>query len=126
VTPLVVFLGAGLGGVGRFALGGWIQRAAGPAFPLGTLVVNVSGSLLLGFLYALLAGMNAPPQWRAFVGIGLCGGYTTFSTFSYEAVQLLQEAQWSRAAVYIGGSVMLSLAGAVLGAWLAAGILRGS
>jgi CrcB protein len=125
MIPLVVFVGAGLGGLGRWWIGGWVQESAGASFPWGTLVVNASGSLLLGFLYAFLVGTEASPQLRAFAAIGVCGGYTTFSTFSYESVQLLQHGEWGRAAVYMAGSVALSLAGVILGIWLAQGALRG-
>lgn len=115
MIPFVVFVGAGLGGVARYAIGGWIQQSAGPGFPWGTLAINLSGSLALTFLYALLEGTSAPAQWRAFVGIGVLGGYTTFSTFSYEAVRLLQDAQWNRATVYVLASVVGSLGAALLG-----------
>ncbi|MBX6363502.1 MAG: fluoride efflux transporter CrcB [Gemmatimonadetes bacterium] len=124
MIPFVVFLGAGVGGLVRYALGGWIQQAAGPGFPWGTLVVNVTGSLVLAFLYALLEGSVAAPQWRAFLGIGFCGGYTTFSTFSYETLRLLQDAQWGRASWYVLGSVVLSLLAAAVGFRLAAGLLQ--
>jgi protein CrcB len=85
--PLVIFLGAGLGGVARYALSVWVQTAAGTAFPWGTLLINTTGSFVLAVLYAALDGTAAAPEWRAFVGIGLCGGYTTFSTFSYETIR---------------------------------------
>ena len=98
MIPVLVFLGAGAGGVARYAIGGLVQTATAPTFPAGTLFVNISGSLLLTFLYALLENLAAPPQWRALLGIGFCGGYTTFSTFSYEAVRLLQGGEWTRAA----------------------------
>lgn len=124
MIPFVVFLGAGVGGLVRYALGGWIQQAAGAGFPWGTLVVNVTGSLLLAFLYAVLEGTIAAPQWRALLGIGFCGGYTTFSTFSYETLRLLQEAQWGRASWYVLGSVALSLIAAAAGFRLAAGLLQ--
>lgn len=124
MTPLVVFVGAGLGGLARYAVGGWIQQGGGSAFPWGTLAVNVSGSLALAALYALLEGTPASPQWRAFLAVGLCGGYTTFSTFSYETVRLVQEAQWPRATAYVAASVAASLGATVLGFWLGATILR--
>lgn len=121
---LVVLVGGGIGALARYGLGGWIQNAAGAAFPWGTLVINVSGSLLLALLFALLEGSRARPEWRAFLGIGFCGGYTTFSTFSYEAFRLLQDGQWQRAAVYMLGSLVLALAGTFAGFWLGAAVLR--
>ncbi len=113
--PLVIFLGAGLGGVARYALSVWVQTAAGTAFPWGTLLINTTGSFVLAVLYAALDGTAAAPEWRAFLGIGLCGGYTTFSTFSYETVRLVQDGEWTRATLYVVASVFLSLAAVVLG-----------
>ncbi len=113
--PLVIFLGAGLGGVARYALSVWVQSTAGTAFPWGTLLINTTGSFVLAVLYAALDGIAAAPEWRAFLGIGLCGGYTTFSTFSYETVRLVQDGEWTRATLYVVASVFLSLAAVVLG-----------
>jgi CrcB protein len=124
MLALVIFVGAGIGGVARYAVGGWVQAATGAAFPWGTLLVNVTGSLLLMFSYALLEGTAAAPEWRAFVGIGVLGGYTTFSTFSFETVRLLQDGEWERAALYAVGSVVLSIAAAVLGVGLGSMLLR--
>jgi fluoride exporter len=124
MLALVIFVGAGLGGVSRYAVAGWVQAAAGASFPWGTLLVNVTGSLLLALIYAILEGTSGSPEWRAFLGIGFCGGYTTFSTFSYETVRLLQDGEWEHATLYIVGSVALSLAGAVLGFWLGSAVLR--
>jgi CrcB protein len=120
----VVFVGAGLGGVIRFALGGWIQEAAGAGFPWGTFFINVTGSLGLGFLYALLEGTPPRPAWRAFVGVGFCGGYTTFSTFSYETARLVHDGQWPRAMLYGMGSMILALIATFAGFNAAAAILR--
>lgn len=124
MIAIVVFLGAGLGGLARYALGGWVQQAAGAAFPWGTFIINVTGSLLLGFLVAFLEGIAASPTWRLFLTIGFCGGYTTFSTFSYESMRLLQDSQWARAAAYIAGSTVLSIAAAFAGFALALQLLR--
>ncbi len=121
---LVVLVGGGIGALARYWLGGWIQNAAGADFPWGTLAINVSGSLLLALLYALLEGSRARPEWRAFLGIGFCGGYTTFSTFSYEAFRLLQDGQWRRAAAYMLGSLVLALAGTFAGFYLGETVLR--
>ena len=124
MTALVIFLGSGLGGLARYAAGVWIQNTSRSDFPWGTLVINVSGSLLLGLVYGTLDNMSAAPEWRAFLGIGVLGGYTTFSTFSYETVRLLQDGEWDRALWYVLGSVIVSLAAALLGFRLASDLLR--
>jgi len=115
-----VALGSGLGGVARLLLGGWIQNRFGPSFPIGTLVINVTGSLLLGFLlrYALetpAIGSDA----RALLTTGFCGGYTTFSTFGYETVRLLEDGEYRRAAIYTALSVGLVLIAVASGMVLA-------
>lgn len=124
MVALVIFVGAGLGGLARYGVSGWVQAAGGAGFPWGTLLVNVTGSLLLASVYAFLEGTAAAPEWRAFLGIGVLGGYTTFSTFSYETLRLVQDGQWERALLYAAGSVFLSLAGAVLGLRLASAMLQ--
>ncbi len=121
---LAVLVGGGIGALARYGLGGWVQNAAGADFPWGTLAINVSGSLLLALIYALLEGSRARPEWRAFLGIGFCGGYTTFSTFSYEAFRLLEDGQWNRAAAYMLGSLVLALAGTFAGFYLGETVLR--
>jgi len=124
MVALVVFIGAGLGGLARYGVGGWIQAAAGGGFPWGTLLINVTGSLLLTFVYAFLEGTAAAPEWRAFLGVGALGGYTTFSSFSFETVRLVQDGEWDRALAYVAASVILSLAGAVLGFRVATIVLQ--
>lgn len=111
-----VALGSAAGGVVRYLLGGWIQERSGSSFPIQTLVINVSGSLLLGFIqrYALETAA-VTPEVRAMLTIGLCGGYTTFSTFSLETVRLLEEGDLRRAGLYVGLSVILSVGAAILG-----------
>jgi CrcB protein len=112
----LVALGGALGSVSRFLLGPAIQRALNATFPVGTLLINVVGSLILGFLLGLAAeGVDVSPETRAFVAVGFCGGFTTFSTFSYEAIRLLEDGEGSRAALYILASVVLSLAAAFVG-----------
>jgi CrcB protein len=112
----LVALGGALGSVSRFLLGPAIQRALNATFPVGTLLINVLGSLILGFLLGLAAeGVDVSPETRAFVAVGFCGGFTTFSTFSYEAIRLLEDGEGSRAALYILASVVLSLAAAFVG-----------
>lgn len=112
----LVALGGALGSVSRFLLGPAIQRVFSATFPVGTLLINVAGSLILGFVLGLAAeGVDVTPEARAFVAVGFCGGFTTFSTFSYEAIRLLEDGEGSRAALYILASVVLSLVAAFVG-----------
>jgi CrcB protein len=122
--PFYIALGGALGSLSRYWLGGVIQRVYPGTFPLGTLVINVTGSLLIGFLlrYSLdSAAVSA--EVRAFLTIGFCGGYTTFSTFSWEAIRLIDDGDWRRATLYIAASVLLSLLATVLGIMLARQVL---
>jgi fluoride exporter len=119
-----VAAGGALGSGTRYLLGAAIQERAGPGFPLGTLIVNVTGSLLLGFLLRFaLGGAAVSPEVRLFLTTGFCGGYTTFSTFSYETVRLFEDGDYRRAVLYIALSVALSIAGTWLGFSLARGLL---
>lgn len=111
-----VALGSALGGVARFLLSSFLQQKVGTAFPVGTLVVNISGSLLLGFLMSYaLSSAAISPEVRGLLTTGFCGGYTTFSTFTYETMALLEDGELGRAATYVLLSVVVSLIGAYLG-----------
>jgi CrcB protein len=102
--------------VSRYLLGGLVQRLAAGTFPAGTLLINVTGSFLLGAI--LRYGIDTPtltPEVRALLTVGFCGGYTTFSTFSYETVALMEDGEWPRAAVYVALSVGLSVLATFLG-----------
>jgi CrcB protein len=113
---LAVALGSAVGGVSRYLLGGLIQRWAGGEFPLHTLLINITGSFLLGFLYKFGADTSAfSPEWRGLLMIGFCGGYTTFSAFSLETVALIESGAVGRAFLYILLSVALSVAAAAAG-----------
>ena len=115
---LAIALGGALGSVMRHAVGLWVQRGI-PGFPWGTFVINVTGSCLLGFLAKALGGDTVNPSLRAALTIGLCGGYTTFSTFSFETMRLIEEGFAARAATYVIASVVLSLLAIFAGAALA-------
>lgn len=119
-TYWAVAFGAALGGVARYYLASALQQRLGATFPWGTLVVNVSGSLLLGVLirYAL-ATPTVSVEMRALLTTGFCGGYTTFSTYSYETATLLEDGQYSRAGVYALSSMVLALAATIGGFALA-------
>ena len=119
MTAVAVAVGGALGAVARYWIGGWVQDAADGFFPAGTLTVNVLGSLLLGFLVVWLQASLASPELRSLLTIGVLGSFTTFSTFTWETVALLQDGQWTRAGVYAGGSLLLGLLAVVVGAFLA-------
>lgn len=116
---LYVALGGAVGALARFAVAGWAMQRLGPGFPWGTLAVNLAGSVLLGFLLTALPGRPAETELRALVAIGFCGAFTTFSAFGWETAQLLRIGAHGAAALYVGGSVVLSVLGVLGGAWAA-------
>ncbi|MEO7016827.1 MAG: fluoride efflux transporter CrcB [Leifsonia sp.] len=117
MTPLVVLAVAaagGLGAVARLVFDGVLRSRLAVNFPLGTTVINVTGSFLLGLVTALALAHGLPAEWRAILGTGFLGGYTTFSTASYETVRLAQQRRY-RAALFNGiGMLGLALAAAGL------------
>ncbi|MGA2029158.1 MAG: fluoride efflux transporter CrcB [Verrucomicrobiota bacterium] len=122
---LWVAIGGALGSMGRYWLSGLVAARFGETFPWGTLVINVTGSFLIG----IFAGFATPegrldPQSRVFATqflmIGICGGYTTFSAFSLQTLNLLRDREW----LYAGGNVILSVVLCMIAVWL--GYLLGS
>ena len=111
-----VSLGGLIGAVSRYLIGTWAGTLWGAAFPWGTLLINVAGSLILGF-YLTLAVERPPhrPLVRLLVTIGFCGAFTTFSTFTYETVWLWQRGAWPVAAGYVVASLVLGLLAVVIG-----------
>lgn len=114
--------GAGcLGAVARFALDGAVRHRVATAVPVGTMAINLSGSLLLGLLTGLVAFHQVPADLNLVAGSGFCGGYTTFSTASFETVRLLQEGRHRAAMMSGAGTALGALAAAAVGlglAWL--------
>ncbi len=110
---LWIAVGSALGGMARYWFTGVAARAFGETFPWGTLMINILGSFVIGFFVALTApgaGRYAvDPNIRAFVTVGICGGFTTFSAFSLQTLVLMQEGEWLQAGGYILGSVALCL-----------------
>jgi CrcB protein len=114
---LWIAVGSAIGGVGRYWLSGAVANAFGESFPWGTLIVNVSGSFAIGFIATI-----SDPEGRLFLSstarqflmTGICGGYTTFSSFSIQTLSLLRDGQWAAAGANIVGSVFLCL----LAVWL--------
>jgi fluoride exporter len=103
-------LGGALGALARFAAGGWVATWAGAGFPWATFIINASGSLVLGCLARLFAGIGGRARMRAFTTVGLCGGFTTFSTFDLETYALLKHGRYALAAIYSSGSVVTCIA----------------
>lgn len=117
---LVIGLGAFVGANLRYLVQTWLADRWGSTFPYGTLVANVTGSLVLGFFVALVtARLIVSPNVRLFVAVGLLGGYTTFSSFTVEALNLVQSGRWLPATLYLLGNVVLGLLAAIAGVLLA-------
>lgn len=122
---LIVFLGAGIGGMLRHAVNIAGLRLGWTAFPAASLVVNVTGSLAMGLAVGAFAHMAGLPQAaRLFLTTGVLGGYTTFSTFSLDAAALWQRGRHDLAALYVAGSVVLAIAGLFAGLALARALFR--
>jgi CrcB protein len=111
---LVIFLAGGAGSVARYLVSGWVQRQGTESFPLGTLVVNVLGCLLIGFLTAAFSGrFLLREEYRIMITVGFIGGFTTFSTFGLETFTLLDDGQVMRAMM----NVLLSVALGMVAVW---------
>jgi CrcB protein len=109
---LIVFLGGGLGAMVRHGVNLAGLRLLGPDFPYATFFINVSGSTIMGIVAAYFAFLGEASQhWRLFLTTGILGGYTTFSAFSLDAALLYERGEWGSAALYVLGSVVLSIGG---------------
>jgi len=118
LIALLVALAGGVGAVARFLLDGAIRSRIALLVPAGTFVINVSGSLLLGFITGIVMVGAEPTDFRVVLGTGFLGGYTTFSTATIETVRLLQQRRWVAAGVNGVGMLLLGLGAAVLGVFL--------
>jgi CrcB protein len=112
---LLLIAAGGLGAVCRFVVDGVVRSRSGATFPLGTLVINISGSLVLGLVTGLTVAQLLPDAVRLVVGTGFLGGYTTFSTASFETVRLVQERRLPAALLYGLGTLVATTAVAGLG-----------
>lgn len=120
-----ITLGGILGTLARYFLQGWVQQRSGLAtFPVGTLIINLIGSFVLGMVVRFGTGSTLiSPDLRAGLTIGLCGAFTTMSTFSYESMKLLADGEYWYAGLYMGGTVLGCLAAVIMGTQLAAKML---
>lgn len=124
MTLVVIGLGGALGALSRYVASGWVQALSNSFFPWGTMVVNVLGSLALGFLMVWLQSTAASAETRGLITVGFLGSFTTFSTFSYETAAMLRDGEWWRAGGYTVGSVLLGLMAVGAGAFLAAALTQ--
>ena len=127
IEYLWIALGSALGGVGRYWLSGVIARRFGEAFPVGTLVVNATGSFVIGFIATLThpeGRLLMSASARQFLMVGICGGYTTFSSFSLQTLNLAREGEWFYAGANVVASVLLCLLAVWLGHVLAELVVR--
>ena len=115
MNALLVFLGGGTGSVLRYLMGMWIGSAA---FPWATLVVNAVGSFAIGLLGGWASRFGWGETLRLSLTVGLCGGFTTFSTFSKESLALAEAGRWCALAAYAIGSVAVGIAAVALGYWI--------
>src|SRR5215475_9294947 len=116
---LAVALGGALGSVARYLVGIGSTKLFGVQFPWGTLIINIAGSFLIGVLAELFAlKWDLPQSGRAFLTVGICGGFTTFSTFSLDAYVLMEHGEFWATSAYVVGSVVLSIAALVAGLYL--------
>lgn len=115
VNYMFVGLGAALGGIGRYWLSGLVQNMLPSGFPFGTLSVNVIGSFILGMImFTVEAEVFIRPEYRLFWAVGMCGALTTFSTFSFETLQLVRDAEFAAAGLNVLLNVVLTLVALIL------------
>lgn len=115
---LWICLGGAAGTGARYLLSGWLLRVAGPGFPWGTLAVNVLGSFLLGVLMEVARWMDIPPTPRLALATGVMGGFTTYSSFNHETLQLFARNEWLLGGSYAAGTFLSCLAAGVFGMWV--------
>ncbi|MEO6531700.1 MAG: fluoride efflux transporter CrcB [Specibacter sp.] len=121
MTPLIflaIAIAGGVGAAARFAVDGLIGHRFKTAFPWATFAINVSGSLALGLLSAAAAGVLVSAEWSMILGVGFLGGYTTFSTTSYETLRLLTDKRYLASLGNALGTLTVSVGAAALGYWL--------
>ncbi len=116
MAVLMVALGGALGSVVRYLVGGWVAERWGTSFPYGTLVINITASFIIGFFLAFAQDRaRLSPYWRLFIAVGFVGGYSTFSTYEYESIRLLQDGEMLLGMLYLVGSMAGGAIAAITG-----------
>jgi CrcB protein len=117
---LWISLGAVLGANARYFVSRWAARTLSPIFPYGTLLINITGSMLLGFFLVWTSErVLADPRWRYLIAIGFCGAYTTFSSYAFESMYFFEQGQWGLFAANLLGNNLLCLSACLAGMALA-------
>jgi len=115
-----VSVGAVVGACARYLLSNYVAKHAFSAFPYGTLLINVTGSLVLGFFIIVATErLFVADRWRLLLAVGFCGSYTTFSSYAFESFALIEQGQWTQVALNVAGSNLLCLGAVAVGAALA-------
>lgn len=116
---LLISVGAIVGANLRYWVGDWVAQRLGASFPYGTLVVNLTGTLILGIFITLATERFLwDPRWRVLIAIGFCGSYTTFSSYMFESVNLISSGQYSSGLLNLFGSVILGVLVMFIGIWM--------
>jgi CrcB protein len=123
---ILICFGGAVGTGARYLLGGFVARVAGPDFPYGTLLINVLGSFLIGVVQQVgLSTLMIPDTVRLVLAVGVMGGFTTYSSFSYETVKLVETGSWGAAGAYVVFTTTLCLVGCVMGLSLGRVLVEG-
>ena len=125
-TALLIGLGGFVGANLRYWLGGWMAQRFGILFPLETMLINIVGSFLLGLFMTLALHYTWAPEWRQAIAIGAIGSFTTYSTYEYESLRLLQEGAWLKAGLNLFGSLVLGLIAVIVGVALGRLLIGGT
>ncbi len=112
---ILIGIGSFIGGILRYLTTIFVQSKFLSTFPYGTLTVNILGSLIIGIVFGLSEKANLSPEWRLFLATGICGGFTTFSAFSFETMAMLQDGQYFYGLSYVGLSILFGLLAVFLG-----------
>lgn len=114
-TILLVGTGGFIGSVMRYLLQVFVEKGMGSTFPLGTLIANVAGSFLIGIVFALAEKQIMSAEWRLFMSVGICGGFTTFSAFAFNNFNMIKEHTWNQLLLNVGGNLILGVFAVYIG-----------
>jgi CrcB protein len=114
-TVLLVGTGGFIGSVMRYLLQVFVEKGMSSTFPLGTLIANIVGSFLIGIVFALAEKQIMNAEWRLFMSVGICGGFTTFSAFAFNNFNMIKEHTWNQLLLNVGGNLVLGVFAVYLG-----------